>query len=275
MLRGVARHPIFVDDHDRRRFLALLDYALLKTETSCFAWSLMSNHVHLALQTGKSPLSIAMARLNTRYAMYFNVRHGRVGHLFQNRYRNRVAGDEADLIGLVRYIHGNPLKDRVVGSANELERYPWSGHGAIVGTLEPERFHSADRTRALFDSDPTRAGFLARRLMRDYEARLRTASAGSAWSSLAASPDPVAAICERLGVDETALRRGRRTASVSVARAIIVYLGENAGIPRGELVLRAGVSRQALAKARLRGRALVESSTPDDLTWQARERQGQ
>jgi REP element-mobilizing transposase RayT len=269
MLRGVAKHRIFVDDQDRRRFLSLLDCALLHTETTCFAWSLMGNHVHLALQTGQVPLSIAMARLNTRYAMYFNSRHGRVGHLFQNRFKNRMAMDEADLIGLIRYVHGNPLKDRVVPSASALERYPWTGHGAVVRAHESERFHSVNETLALYDGDPRQAACRARRQMQDYEAKLDAVADGSAWSNEETSPDPVTAICARLGVDVTALQQGRRNASISAARAIIAHLGVRAGIPRRELADRIGVSKQALGNACVRGKALVESSAPDDIPWES------
>jgi REP element-mobilizing transposase RayT len=271
MLRGVAKQQIFVDDHDRYRFLAFLDQVLCQTDTICFAWALMGNHVHLALKTGRDRLGAAMARLNTRYAMHFNTRHGRVGHLFQNRYRNRLACDEADLIGLVRYIHGNPLKDGIIGTAQELERYPWTGHGAVIGTRDAERFHAADRTRTLFDGDPSRAVLRVRRLMRDYESTLRAAAVGSAWTGLEESPDLISSICQLLGVDETVLQRGQRTARASATRAVIVHLGENAGVSRDELARRTGISKQAIEQARVRGKALVESSTPEDLPWESSE----
>lgn len=268
MLRGVAKQSIFGDDQDRRRFLSYLESALFQTSTICFAWSLMGNHVHLALQTGCVPLATVMARINTSYAMYFNLRYGRVGHLFQNRYKNRLVEDETDLIGLVRYVHGNPLKDRVVDSPRELEHYPWAGHGAVVYARQAEPFHAAVRTRALFDDDPVRAIRRVRQLMSDYETNLRALGDGSAWSSAATSPDPIAAVCESLGVTEAALQGGRRTEDVSTARAIIAHLGDRLGLARNEVARRVGVSERGLRKACIRGRALAESATPEDVVWE-------
>ena len=267
MLRGVARQSIFRDDRDRRRFLSCLECILVQTGTICFAWSLMGNHFHLALQTGCVPLATVMARINTSYAMYFNLRFGRVGHLFESRYKNRLVEDESDLIGLVRYVHGNPLKDRVVASPRELEQYLWAGHGAVVGTRHPEPFHAAVQTRALFDGDPARAIRRVRQLMRDYETNLRGLNDGSAWSGVATSPDPISAACKSLGVTEAALQGGRRTEDVSTARAIIAHLGDRLSLPRDEVARRMGVSEQGLRKARIRGRALAEASTPEDVAW--------
>ena len=77
-----------------------------------------------------------MRRLLTGYAVWFNRRHQRSGHLFQNRYKSIVCEEDRYLLELVRYIHLNPLRSRVVQSLEELERYRWSGHGVIVGKVQ-------------------------------------------------------------------------------------------------------------------------------------------
>jgi hypothetical protein len=74
-----------------------------------------------------------MRRLLTGYALSYNRRHRRIGHLFQNRYKSIVCEEEPYLLELVRYIHLNPLRAKEVKSLAELEQYPWSGHSVLVG----------------------------------------------------------------------------------------------------------------------------------------------
>ena len=133
MLRGIERRQIFLDARDHEDFLRRLDHLIPELGFRCFAWVLMPNHVHLALQTGPVPLPRLMARLGTGYAGYFNRRHDRVGHLFQNRYKSRLVADERDLLGVVLYVHRNPLRAGLVASMEALGRLDWCGHGALSG----------------------------------------------------------------------------------------------------------------------------------------------
>ena len=87
IVRGIGRRKIFNDDFDRDAFLDRLCFVLNETDTACFGWALMCNHFHLLLRTGPTPVSTVMRRLLTGYAMGYNRRHRRVGHLFQNRYK--------------------------------------------------------------------------------------------------------------------------------------------------------------------------------------------
>uniref|UniRef100_UPI000479D4A4 transposase n=1 Tax=Citrifermentans bremense TaxID=60035 RepID=UPI000479D4A4 len=103
--RGIEKRDIFYDDKDRRAFLDRLSPMLLKTKTQCLAWSLMSNHFHILLRPTQGKLSELMRRLLTGYAVSFNLRHHRSGHLFQNRYKSIVCDEDAYLLELVRYIH--------------------------------------------------------------------------------------------------------------------------------------------------------------------------
>src|SRR5512142_1383876 len=79
-----------------------------------------------------------MRRLLTGYAVAFNLRHGRTGHLFQNRYKSIVCEEDPYLLELVRYIHLNPLRSRVVRTLEELDMYRWSGHSVLVGRVKQE-----------------------------------------------------------------------------------------------------------------------------------------
>jgi len=106
---------------------------LEETQTQCYAWALIPNHFHALLRTGATPLSKVMRRLMTGYAVTFNKRHRRSGHLFQNRYKSIVCEEDPYLLELVRYIHLNPLRAGMVKDLRELDKYPWTGHSTILG----------------------------------------------------------------------------------------------------------------------------------------------
>jgi len=88
IFRGIEGTAIFKDALDYRNFIERLGIILEETNTPCFAWALLTNHVHLLLRTGLAPISTVMRRLLTGYAQQFNRRHKRSGHLFQNRYKS-------------------------------------------------------------------------------------------------------------------------------------------------------------------------------------------
>jgi hypothetical protein len=96
----------------------------------------MTNHVHLLLMTGMSPIATVMRRLLTGYAQDFNRRHNRHGQLFQNRYKSILCEKDPYLLELVRYIHLNPLRAGIVRSLDELKPYRYSGHGVLMGSFE-------------------------------------------------------------------------------------------------------------------------------------------
>lgn len=131
-VRGVEKRKIFLNDFDRREFLERLDGQCEDNGSVIYAWSLMSNHFHLAIRTGHKPLSKTMSGLLTGYAMGFNRRHNRSGHLFQNRYKSTVVEEERYLLALVRYIHRNPMEARMVSDMSGLGLYPWTGHCALM-----------------------------------------------------------------------------------------------------------------------------------------------
>jgi REP element-mobilizing transposase RayT len=132
-VRGIERRNIFLDDQDRYNFLDRLGTVVEHTETICYAWALIPNHFHLLLQTGSAPLATVMRRLLTGHAVSFNQRHKRHGHLFQNRYKSILCQEDPYLLELVRYIHLNPLRVGLVAEMQELGKYPFSGHGVIMG----------------------------------------------------------------------------------------------------------------------------------------------
>ncbi len=133
MGRGIERRKIFRDDRDRENFVLRLAGLSEKEAWVIYAWSLMPNHFHLLVRTGKQPLSRNMRTLMSGYAGYFNRRHRRHGHLFQNRYKSIICEEETYFLELVRYLHLNPLRSQIIPDTGKLNAYPYSGHAAIVG----------------------------------------------------------------------------------------------------------------------------------------------
>lgn len=122
-VRGNERRPVFRDDSDRNEYLDRIAHYRERFRFRLLAYCLMTNHVHLAVRSGPVPLSRVMAGLQSSYTQWFNRRHGRVGHLFQGRYKAFLVQEDRYLLALIRYIHLNPVCARLVESASE---YRWS-----------------------------------------------------------------------------------------------------------------------------------------------------
>jgi REP element-mobilizing transposase RayT len=135
IIRGLERGAIVKDDADREAFVTRLSSVAQATGTNIYAWALLPNHAHLLLRSGRAGLPRFMRRLLTGYAVTFNHRHKRAGHLFQNRYKSIVCEEDAYFRELVRYIHLNPLRAKFVASLRALDRYPWCGHATVVGEI--------------------------------------------------------------------------------------------------------------------------------------------
>lgn len=126
--RGVGQQLIFESDADRRRYLDSLELLLGETGGSLLAWCLMDNHVHLLVRQDIGELSGVMRRLNSGYALYFNLVHGRSGHLFQGRFDSEVVDTDEYLMTVVRYIHHNPRKAGMTPGNS----YEWSSYDAYT-----------------------------------------------------------------------------------------------------------------------------------------------
>ena len=132
IIRGIERRKIFRSDYDRKNFLNRLAKLIPESHTDCFAWALIPNHVHMLLRTGSVSISVLMNRLLTGYGGWFNRKYKRSGHLFQNRYKSFLCQEEPYLKELVRYIHLNPLRAKLVEDIKGLDKYPWSGHSVLM-----------------------------------------------------------------------------------------------------------------------------------------------
>jgi len=145
------------------RFLTALGEVCEKTGWQVHALCLMPNHFHLLLRTGNVPISTVMRRLLTGYAIWFNRSRRRHGHLFQNRFKSILCQEDSYLLELVRYIHLNPLRAGLVKTIQELDAYPYSGHGTLMGGLK-KSWQETDEILKFIGSKPA----LARRTYKQF-----------------------------------------------------------------------------------------------------------
>lgn len=141
--RGNNRQLLFWDDEDRKRYLELLCQVVWRTRWRCLAYCLMNNHVHLLVQTPYANLGVGMRGLHGNYALLFNRRHGRCGHVFQGRFGSKVIRDDEQLWTVTRYIQRNPIDAGLCAAASE---WKWSSHGDMLNGTAPRWL---DRTRLL------------------------------------------------------------------------------------------------------------------------------
>jgi putative transposase len=154
MSRGNERKDIYRDKKDRIKFLLFLKDAIKIYDFRLYAYTLMSNHYHLLIKIEHSNISSIMQYINTRYAVFFNWKYKRSGHLFHNKYKSVIVEHGPELQSCMRYIHLNPLRAKM---AEDLEKYPWTSHRQYrgqddKGVAEPEhllRLFSNERHEAI------------------------------------------------------------------------------------------------------------------------------
>jgi len=128
--RGNARSDIYLSDSDRDLFLDVLAYVVDRFGWICHAYCLMDNHYHLMIETPKANLSRGMGQLNGIYTQRFNRKNGRVGHVYQGRFKSIIVDKDSYLLELSRYVVLNPVRVGMVESAAD---WPWSSYLAMAG----------------------------------------------------------------------------------------------------------------------------------------------
>ena len=151
MGRGNRRTDIFKDEEDRLVYLANLLEAKETYDFNLYSYCLMTNHVHLQIQTKEVSISAIMKLINTNYAIYFNRKYSFVGHLFQDRYRAEIIEKDAYNLEISRYIHLNPVKAQIVKLPIE---YPWSSYPNYVAGKQDNLVSTEEILRYFTNSDP-------------------------------------------------------------------------------------------------------------------------
>lgn len=148
--RGDNREPIFLDDEDYRKYLALIARSKKHLQFKLHAYALMPNHIHLIVEPSESAtISRIMQGITIAYTKWFNKRHTRVGHVFQGRFHSRLIEQDAYLLVASRYVHRNPVRAKLVQHPAE---YPWSSYRAYMGKTDNEELVDTKLVEALVTS---------------------------------------------------------------------------------------------------------------------------
>jgi len=292
----VERRSIFNAPADRTDFLSRLAAGLTESGSLCFAWALMTNHLHLLLLSGARGLSSLMHPLLTGYVGAFNRRYKRVGHLVQNRFKSILCQADRYFLELIRYIHLNPVRAGLVKTLEELRRYPWTGHVGLMGTV-PLLWQATDPVLGRFGSTVSAARTAYEQFLRDrwsegvrddLEGRLmRPRQAGESFDARilgeedfvekiwaeAESIEGQALLLKRSGLSLETLQRVAaetfqvdpgllicrdRRRSVAQARSLFIYgATELLGHSGQRLAEQLTLSSAAVSQARQRGRQLA------------------
>jgi REP element-mobilizing transposase RayT len=145
--RGNRQQAIYLDDLDREMYLLLLAQAVKRQRWVCLAYCLMSNHVHLLIETPEAGLSRGMHRMHGLYAQTFNKRHRRSGHLFQDKFHSVLIETDEQLWVTARYIARNPVE---AGLCAEPAAWAWSSHAATTGAAVAPAWLDVARLRGYF-----------------------------------------------------------------------------------------------------------------------------
>ncbi|WP_090553955.1 REP-associated tyrosine transposase [Natronincola ferrireducens] len=129
MLRGIDKRNIFINDSDYEKFIEYIKKAKEKIEFTIYAYCLMTNHVHLLLKTESEEIGDVIRRITVGYAQYHNIKNGRTGHLFENRFKSEPVDTDDYFLIVLRYIHQNPIK---AGMVERIEDYKWSSYNEYM-----------------------------------------------------------------------------------------------------------------------------------------------
>ena len=130
IMRGINRQDIFEDEEDYKKLKQTLKQYKEKSGYEIYAYCFMSNHVHLLIKVGKEPLEQIMRRVCGSYVYWYNQKYGRVGNLFQDRFKSEPVENDSYLLTVLRYIHQNPTK---IGGSIE---YVWSSYKEYLGEVQ-------------------------------------------------------------------------------------------------------------------------------------------
>ncbi len=153
IIRGNQKQKIFKDKDDFSTYLKILNRYKKRYNYLLFAYILMSNHIHLLIMTREIPLSKILQGINQSYTMYFNRRHNKVGHIFQGRYKAILCDWDGYILSLLKYIHYNPVRARIVKSIDE---YQWSSHHSYIKKHNNDIIDT-DRILRMFSENKTTA----------------------------------------------------------------------------------------------------------------------
>jgi putative transposase len=247
--RGNNRQAIFRDDQDRKRYIEKLSAYCQDKKVDLLAYCLMSNHVHVLFETPEGKLSKMMQAFQTSYTLYFNRRHGRTGHVFEQRYKAMLVDKDNYLVQVSRYIHLNPVEAKL---AERPQDYRWSSYASylkgkevagskmetVLDYFSGSKSRQIDQYREFVEGkrgekvrnpapEVRRQIFVGDEEFEEAAQRqMQQASGREVRSTLKRI---VAVVCEATGKNESEIRGRQRSEDIKRCRELVCYLGRRHG----------------------------------------------
>jgi REP element-mobilizing transposase RayT len=255
--RGNQRQKIFRDRGDFVKYLGILTHYKTRYDFYLYAYVLMNNHVHLLMETQKSPLSKILQGINQRYTMYFNWKYGTTGHLFQGRYKAFICDRDDYLLSLIKYIHLNPVRAQISKAPGE---YRWSSHRSYIGRDE-HGLVDVNRVLMMFSENTSKGRDLYKAYMSDGSGLSKEEVYHSVSQNILGSDEFIelvttrsegvarkqrgrkeyslleiaGEVVRRFGINIEQLRGEGKAGRVSSARKMIALISERCGYRRQEI----------------------------------------
>lgn len=249
-MRGNHRQRIFHCPRDYELLDGIVSEALVRTAASVHAYCWMTNHIHLIVQVGATPLGVTMQRVCTKFARIVQSRLSTTGHLFERRYFSQLVDVDAYLLQAIRYVHLNPV---LAGLASSPDQYPWSSHADYLGHQSRAWVHTSfalrilhpheSRARAIYrcfvqeglsgvDPNAPLPEWRAREIEDDEEdERIRGQDSGLLTPRASKSLAQItASVCNELGVTPQQLSCPSHARRLAAARAEVGLRAVNQGV---------------------------------------------
>lgn len=286
MLRGNDGQKIFFSDADRCRMCLLIQQGVERYGHRIHAFCLMSNHIHLLVQVAHTPISKIVHNLAFRYSQGINRRYGKIGHLFQGRFKSILLEESDYFLKLIRYIHMNPVRAKLVSKP---EDYQWSGHRAYLGIDDDIVWLTIDYALAKFDNVLGQA----RHMYNDYILKIESKEELNELrmnfkdsqvlgnddfleeiretNKLESEPTiPLSVIldaaCQVFGIEKTMLSSFSQSRKLSLARGAIVLHAQEIGMSLEDIAI--AFKRNGSTLSSLRSRFLQKYRNCEDLKHQ-------
>lgn len=129
MIRGINKEEIFYDEIDKDKFIEIMYKTKEKTGYELYAYCLMSNHAHFLIKENKESIGQVMKKICGEYGGWFNYRHQRIGHLFQDRFKSECVETDSYFTVVLKYILNNSVK---AGIVREMGEYKWDSYNEYI-----------------------------------------------------------------------------------------------------------------------------------------------
>lgn len=256
IVRGNNREDIFADDIEKNKYLDVISRYKERYLFRLFAFCIMDNHGHLLIEVDKVPLSKIMQGIQQVYTSFYNRKHKRVGHVFQQRYKALLCDKDSYLLSLIRYIHRNPFEGGITNDLN----YKWSSHSNYIGTNK-NNLVDIDFPLSLFSTDLKQAiqrycKFISKTdeefLLSDVELSAISSSEANIKEDASRSGVSLEKLLEHLsvanGLTRNEVLNSRARNIVEVRRLFICIAARNCTVSQKEIAKFLGVSEAAVAK---------------------------